>query len=207
VKPDEYLDETAREFWRCVDNIRSLEGVRAETRKEFFRMAEEVWGGRDHLLPVRTVEIPETFFKTTGMSQAEFVETRFPGWDVEHVELNTVSRNRIFVLKRNPKYLGRVVEVNAGGDLVQVAKDVSEFTPEIDWTTLKQERPDLYERLARHVIHTEVNEEELEKMYQETPEDIATLERHLRVREPVLRATAKRVKPDGKRRSTGVPDA
>jgi hypothetical protein len=103
--------------------------------------------------------------------------------------------------------LGRVVEVNAGGDLVQVAKDVSEFTPEIDWTTLKQERPDLYERLARHVIHTEVNEEELEKMYQETPEDIATLERHLRVREPVLRATAKRVKPDGKRRSTGVPDA
>lgn len=196
MKPNEYIEEVARHLHTSIQGEKNWKKQRAEDRDEFFRMADEVWNSRDHMLPVQTVEVPQSFFNQTGLTQDEFISTRYPGWDVEHVEYNTVSKNRVFVLKRNPRYLGQVVEIDVDGKIVQVAKEISEYSPEVDWETLAKERPDLAERLAKPRIVYDIDEVELERLFEETPEDAATLKRHLKVREPSLRATSRAVKDE-----------
>lgn len=192
----ERLQEIARKLYEAKTIEKEADGVVKELRDEFFRLYDEEFRGKDYLLPVKTVEVPAEFFARTGMSQDEFISSRFPGWEVEHVEYNTALARRVFVLKRDPKYISGVIEVDDGDKKLRVSKEVSEYTPEIDWTTLKAERPDLFDKLAQPITSYEIDETEFEKLVNESPEELATLQRHMTVKQPTLRATARRVKDE-----------
>lgn len=193
----ERLQQIARELYEAKLEEKQAGDTTKELRNEFFRLYDEEFRSKDYLLPVRTIEVPNEFFHSTGMSQDDFVSSRFPGWDVEHVEYNTALGKRVFVLKRDPAYIPGVIEIDDDDKKLRVSKEVSEYTPEMDWSTLRQERPDLFEKLAQPITSYEIDEEAFERILYETPEELSTLQRHMSVKKPILRATARRVKDDG----------
>jgi len=194
VTRQERLEWLARRLYRINQLRGGVEDRRDETRKEFFRLVTDNFRKKEHLLPVRTIEVPDGFFDKTGMTRFDFVMTRFPGWMVEHCERNTATGITVFVLKKDPHYMPDTIDVEDDEGTIRVAKEVSEATPEIDWDSLQKERPDLYEKLAREKVVLEVNDEALEKMVTEEPEDMAVLQRHLKVKEPSLKVRARRLK-------------
>lgn len=200
---EEQLRRVARQFYDAKVEERSVGKDSDALRSEFFRLHDEQFKGKDYLLPVKTIEVPDEFWHTTEMSKEDFVSSRFPGWNVEHCEYNTALSRTVFVLKRDPQYIPGMVELpqeRLPGDeedyLIRVSKEISEYTPEIDWHTLKQERPDIWEKIAQPITSYEIDEEGFEKLVEESPEELATIQRHMKVRKPVLKATAKRVKSD-----------
>jgi hypothetical protein len=197
VKRQERLKEIARKLWETKQAKDQIEQNRKELAADLYRLLEYDFRNKDHLLPVVTIEVPEEFFTRTGLTRQEFIDTRFPGWDVEHEEVNITTEMTTFVLKRNPRYMGGVVEVPDGDHTIRVSKTISEYTPEIDWDTLAKERPDLMKRLATPVTIYELNEDELEKLFHENPEDVPILKRHMVVREPAIKVIPRRVK-DGR---------
>lgn len=193
----ERLREIGRQLYEAKVTSKDADSYTKELRDEFFRLYDEEFKGKDHLLPVRTIEVPDVFWQSTQMSKEDFVVTRFPGWNVEHVEYNTAKKMSTFILKRDPIFVPGMIDIPDGEKILRVSKEVSEYTPEMDWESLRQERPDLFEKLAQPVTQYEIDEEAFEQMVNETPEELATIQRHMRVKPPVLRATAKRVKNDG----------
>lgn len=198
---EEQLKKVAREFYDTKATERAWSKDSDALRSEFFRLHDEQFKGKGYLLPVKTIEVPDEFWHSTQMSKEDFVSSRFPGWDVEHCEYNTALGKTVFVLKRNPQYIPGMVELpeedlpgEEGDYLIRVSKEISEYTPEIDWETLRQERPDIWDKIAQPITSYEIDEEGFEKLVEETPEELATIQRHMKVRKPVLRATAKRVK-------------
>ncbi len=192
----EYLEHVARDFYKTKQAERLVNETVQDLRDEFFRMHDEAVKGRSYTLPVKTIEVPDEFFAVTGMSAEEFVESRFPNWNVEHVEKNTATNKTTFILKQNYRYVPGIVEIDDDDKVIRVAKEVSEYTPEIDWETLKAERPDLFDKLAQPVTRYEIDEVGFAEMVDKNPEELATLQRHMKVKPPTLRATARRVKKD-----------
>lgn len=190
---EQRLQKIARDLFDISEEEKQSKKNRSDLREELFRLLEYEFQGRDHILPIKTVEVPETFWEATGMSKSEFVQTRFPGWNVEHVEKNIITKQTVFVLKRDPRYLPGVVELE-DDPLIKVSKEVAEYTPEIDWTTLQQERPDLFEKLAKPKVVLELDDDALEKIANTEPEELATLERHMIVKEPSLKVQPRRLK-------------
>jgi hypothetical protein len=194
---EERLQQIARELFEVNEGNKEGKQNREKLISEFYRLLDAGFKGRDHILPVKTIEVPDAFWNSTQMSKDEFVESRFPGWNVEHVEKNITTGKTVLILKRDPSYLGSVVEVETEDGNVKVAKEIAEFTPEIDWDTLNAERPDLFEKLAIYKTVVELNDAALERIAMETPEELAVLERHMRVKKPTLKVTSRRLK-DGK---------
>src|SRR4051812_39878863 len=102
---EERLRQIARELYDAKIEERQAGDQVKELRDEFFRLHDDAFRGKDHMLPVKTIEVPDEFFVSTQMTQDEFVRSRFPGWEVEHVEYNTSKARRVFVLKRDPRYI------------------------------------------------------------------------------------------------------
>lgn len=188
---EERIEHVAKELAEYAADEKKLKGLRNDAKDEFFKLIRE--RHQHSILPVRTIEIPVEFFASTDMSYEEFVESRFPGWLVEHIERNISTDYIVFVLKRDPMYISDAVEV----DGLRVSKVVSEYTPEIDWETLQKERPDVFDKLAEPQLVYNVNEENLERMMEESPEELAILQRHMRVKKPALKVTSRKVK-DGR---------
>jgi hypothetical protein len=106
---EEYLRHVAYRLVDATEQEKQAKQNREEAKAEFFRMADEMWRSKEDLIPVQTVEVPQEFFVSTGLTQEEFMETRYPGWEIEHVELNPATMKRTFILKRDIKYLPRLV--------------------------------------------------------------------------------------------------
>lgn len=191
----ERLAYIARQLYDAKTAEKDAKSNVSEFRDEFFRLHDEEFKNKDFLLPIKTVEVPEEFFTRTGLSKQEFVDSRFPGWQIQHCEYNSATGNTVFVFRKDTKFMPGVIDIeDDDGATIRVAKEISEFTPDIDWETLKNERPDLYDKLARPVLTYEINEEEFNRLVAEQPEELATLQRHMTVRNPVLRVTARKVK-------------
>lgn len=188
----ERLQQIARELYDAKGIERDAGNVTKELRDEFFRLHDEEFKGKDHLLPVRTIEVPDVFFAATGMSKEDFIESRFPGWNVEHVEYNTALKKSVFILKRDKRFIPGVVEVDDGDKLLRVSKEVSEYTPEFDWDTLKAERPDLFEKITTERVVQDLDGEKLQEALADDPEIHSILMRHTKyTREPQQRVGIK----------------
>lgn len=190
---EERLHQIAQDLYDISRENKQAEKDREVLKSEFFRLIDKGLTGRSNLMPVKTIEVPDSFWIATGMSKEEFVQTRFPGWKVEHIEKNISLNNTVIVLKKNASYIPAVVEVEHPEGKIKVAKEVAEYTPQIDWKTLNAERPDLFEKLANFKTVVELNDEALERIAMESPEELATLERHMVVKEPSLRVSSRRL--------------
>lgn len=192
---EERITHVAKELAQYAEEERKVKALRDDAKEEFYRLIRD--RHKRDILPVRTIEVPDEFFAVTGLSYEEFVETRFPGWLVEHVEKNIALNRTVFVLKRDPEYLADGVDITVDNKRLRVSKVVAEYTPEVDWESLRAEDEKLFDKLAQPQLTYNVNEEALERMMEEEPHELAKLQRHMRVRKPSLKVTSRKVKDDG----------
>lgn len=188
------LAKVARELYNLHHDKQKATSEYDQARRKFMSLTTEEYRQNEAILPVRTIEVPDEFFEKTGMDELAFVLSRFPGWQVEHRDKKEGST--IYVFRKDPNYMPDSVEIHEGEITIRVSKEVSDYTPEIDWDTLKQERPDLYKRLAKRRMVLEVNEGEFNKMVEEDPHEMAVLERHLKVKEPSLKVRPRKLKEE-----------
>lgn len=191
---EERLEHIARELAELTAEERDIKALRDDAKEEFFRLLRD--RHKHSVLPVRTVEVPDEFFHSTGLSYDEFVESRFPGWLVEHVEKNIAMHRTVFVLKRDPEYLTDAVDITTDEGTLRVSKVVAEYTPEVDWESLRREDEKLFDKLAQPQLVYNVNEEALERLMEEEPHELAKLQRHMKVRKPSLKVTSRKVKDE-----------
>jgi hypothetical protein len=199
MKREERLEHLAKNIYSMKGTIKEVESNLKEQREKFFELLEDNLASQEHLLPVQTIEIPQEFFERTGMSEQDFVASRFPGWQVEHVEKNISTGMHTFILKKDKRYIPSVVETTYGDGKIRVSKEIMEYEPEIDWDTLAAEDPELYEQICyeEEVVVQQLDEQTFEQLIEESPEVLEKIRRHLKVRTPALKATARTIK-DGK---------
>jgi hypothetical protein len=87
----------------------------------------------------------------------------------------------------------------------KISKEVVEYTPLVDWETLRTELPELFEKLAKPVEAYEIDEDQLDQLMQIEPEILNKLQRHMQVRQPIQKVTTRPIKDTNERRtrSTG----
>lgn len=184
----ERLEKVAKQLALVAQEERQQKDARSELKNLFLDIIDEEHEGRDYLLPVITIEIPAGFLEKVGLTEEEFLTSRFPGWDLEDSSLE-IDRE-IFILKKNFRYLPKTVEMKYGDtEKIRVSKDVAEYTPEIDWKSLSKEFPELVEAISVPIVTRELEEERFEEELQRNPELLSTLQRHMKIREPQIRVT------------------
>ena len=167
---------------------------RLTKRKEILRgelIEESVNSLNSHyLLRQKVVFVPKDFFDITGISQFEFILTRFPAWDL--ISQDQDEENIIYRLRRNPLYESWTKE----SDKIQINKGIQENEPLIDWITLERESPEIFDKISTLEINRVVDNKKLEKFLSENPEGFSLLERHLLSKKPTIRLTSSEKKDD-----------
>lgn len=182
------LNEVVKELKSLNDLEKEIKAKKDNLRAELFDYGVQDYDGKEWLLPTTTITVPKTFWLTSIMTPKDFIESRFPTWDLLSVEEDPAMFITIFVLRKKPLYMPYKYE----DDNYKLSKSVTEPTPEIDWETLTAERPDLFDKLAKPVIHWELDGEVLEEMLKEDDELRSILTRHTKYnREPQQRVAIK----------------
>jgi hypothetical protein len=161
---------------------------RRDLQDKFFAEITKDYASRDKTArPVTTITVPGDFWEKTNLTMTEFLETRFPGWELESVDTDGTMH-----LRKSSAYMAAQVEV---GD-TKITKSVTEYQPQIDWATLKEELPEVFDRLVLISMSYELDEAELERMIEDRPEILTELRRHMTVKKPALKALTGKVKND-----------
>lgn len=184
------LDNTIRELHKLNALEKKVKARKDEVRSDLFEFGTLSYDGAEHLRPTTTVTVPQEFWEKTGLTESEFLATRFPTWEVEAAEYDDLAGETTFILRKLPEFLPYKYE-NEDYKLSYVA---TEPTPDIDWVTLGAERPDLFHKLAKPVTTFVLDEDKLVAMLEGEPEIIAVLTRHTHYsREPQKRVTIKEI--------------
>jgi hypothetical protein len=179
------LENLAKNLAKAKEAEKKAKFARETAQGAFFKAVAEEWREKKKSLrPVTTITVPADFWDKTGMSVDEFLDTRFPGWELERVSDDNL------VLRKLPEYMPS--EINVDG--TKVTKTVSEYTPVIDWDSLAKELPDLFEILAFPKTEYVLDEVELERLMEDRPEVTSELRRHMIVKPPALKSLASKSK-------------
>lgn len=186
-----YTKQLVQNLMRVRQEIKTLQKEEDTLRSVVVEDAIEEWEDRQDLLPTTTISIPDEFWDKTGfVSVFDFVESRFPTWDLIDSHEDHGALTTILILRKRPEFMPFLFE----DDDVKLSKVAVEATPEIDEETLKAERPDLYNKIFTPVTVMQLNEEELQKAIEEDPEVPSILMRHqFTKRAPQQRISAKEV--------------
>lgn len=169
---------------------KSLEDKKDEARAELFAYVVEDYESKPHLLPTTTVSVPKEFWLKTGMTEADFMSSRFPTWDIEHSEYDDLAMLTTFILRKRPDYM----PFSDDGEDYKLTKTTTEPTPDIDWETLSAERPDLFRALSKPVTHFELDGDKLLELMEEDREIQSILMRHTNyTRAPQQRVSVKKI--------------
>lgn len=165
-----HVENLVSDLYHVTSQEKELKTRKEELRDELFGIANSEQP--ESLLPTSTIEVPFGFFDKTGMTYTEFLDSRFPTWDLQDYKVKESSV--VFILRKGKSYMPWKYE----DEYYKLSKSPVEPTPEIDWDTLKAEREDLFTRLAKEKIVYEINEKEFNKLLQEDPTVYEILRRH-----------------------------
>lgn len=191
---DSNLNIRAKALMEIRQEIKILKEEEDALRGSIVEEAQAEWEGREHLLPTTTITIPRIFWETIPKKFStldDFLESRFPTWDLIHLEEDNVNGSATFILRKRPEFMAFAYEDN----FVKVSKVSVEPTPEIDQETLKAEKPELYDKLYKPVTVMELDEQALSDAIEEDAEVPSILMRHqFTARAPQQRISASEVK-------------
>jgi hypothetical protein len=167
---------------------KSIEEKKKEARAELFIVAEIDYEDKRHLLPTTTVTVPKKFWEKTGMTEQDFLDSRFPTWEIEHAEYDDVAGETTLILRKKPLFM----PFSAEGDEYRLSKTTTEPTPDVDWETLSAERPDLFKKLAKPVTTFELDGDKLLELMEDDRSIQSVLMRHTKyTRQPQQRVSVK----------------
>lgn len=182
------LATLAARLKKLSDQEKDIKAEKDGLRSELFNYGAKDYEGKEYLLPTTTITVPKIFWHTTGFTEFDFIRSRFPTWDIEVAEYDDLANTTTFVLRKNPLYAPFKYE----DDALKLSKSVTEPTPEIDFESLKAERPDLFDKITKEVISLELDGEALEAAIAEDQEVVSILTRHTKyTREPQQRVAIK----------------
>jgi len=182
------LAEVVYELKTITEKEKEIKKEKDSLRSKLFQYGVNWYEGREYLLPTTTVTVPDSFWKLTGMDSETFLASRFPTWDLISVESIPSLNQTVFVLRKNPIYM----PFSWDDDEIKLSKTVTEPTPEIDFKTLAEARPDLFKKITREVVTREIDGDALEKEIADNPETISVLLMHTKyMREPQQRVGIK----------------
>jgi hypothetical protein len=189
---DHFLSQRVTDLMQTRNEIKRLKKLEDELREIVVTSGVLSWEGREHLLPTTTISIPDEFWETTKFESVEdFVDSRFPTWDLIDKHEDHGALSTILILRKKPEYMPFIYD----DDDVKVNKVSVEPTPEIDQETLMAERPDLYRQLFKPVTVMELDEQALSDAIEQDQEIPAILMRHqFSSRAPQQRISASEVK-------------
>lgn len=192
---EEEMRDLAKNIYELGQLEKEIKGRKEELRKQLFDVMADDYRDNPHLLPTRSIQIPDTFWDRTTMTEDSFFTNRFPGWLVE--ETQPIEGGNDYTLRRDATHMPYSVEIETDdGNDIKVSKEINEYTPSMDWETLHDELPELFQTLARSVEIWEINEDELERLVQIEPDVLSKLQRHMNVREPATKMTTRPLKKD-----------
>jgi hypothetical protein len=192
VSNEEQMRELASSLYEISRREKELKVEKERLRQQLFEAMAKDYERNPHLLPTRSIDIPNSFWDRTTLNEDEFFASRFPGWIVDDV--TEVDDTKTYQLRRTPSHMPYSVEIEHGGEDIRVAKEINEYTPTMDWESLHDELPELFRQLAKPVEVFEINEDELERLVQIEPDVLSRLQRHMIVREPVSKMTTRNLK-------------
>lgn len=183
------IEHLARRQLRIAKLTKKLDERKKQLREKFFSYANE--NTPDYTLPSISVNVPVKFFEATGMSQTDFLASRYPSWTLKAT--SQTDLNVTFVLQKRPEYV-----TYTAGEKVQITRSISELTPEVDWDTMKVADPELFKVFAKPVTTYELDADVFQKMMANDPSFDAQgfLARHSKHKAPTLRVLAKELKDD-----------
>lgn len=186
------IKDLARRQLRLAKLEKAIKERKQKLREQFFSLANE--NVPDYALPTTSVHVPLSFFEKTGMKQEDFLKSRFPSWTLKATTKN--DTDMVFVLQKRKEYMTYVGADPDNG--VQIARSISELTPEVDWDTMKVADPELFKVFAKPVTSYELDTEVFQKMMGNDPTFDAQgfLARHSKHKIPTLRVLAKELKDD-----------
>lgn len=186
------LDFLALRQSRISKLLKKIEALKKQVRLEFFEAADGSFEEQIHLLPMTSISVPQKFFEATGMSHADFLGTRYPSWS--QTAISEEDGNVIFVLRRKRDYM----PFTHVTDDLELARSVSETTPEIDWDSMEKVEPDLFKAFAEPVTTYTLNTESFNRLVSEdkTFDAQAFLARYTIHKAPTLRVLTKVIKKD-----------
>jgi hypothetical protein len=168
------LSTIVAELKRLTDSEKQLKNEKEKLRTEVFAHVEENYEDRDDLLPITTISVPLEFWRSTGMTETEFLQSRFPTWDLVHGEYDDFRKTTTFVLRKKPIHM----PFQFVDDTYKLSKTSTEPTPEIDWETLQKERADIFEKITTPRTVFDLDAEKLSRAIEEDPEIVSFLTRH-----------------------------
>ena len=191
--------EAAIEIQEYTDREKEAAAGRAAAKTKLLELIKDDFARHKSALPTRSVDVPMSFFDKTGMKAEEFAQSRYPGWQVVDYSADpNDDQVMVFELIRDPAYMNYSFEVN---DEFKISKEVVEYTPVVDWDTLRRELPELFGKLAKPVESYEINEDALDQLIQIEPEVLSKLQRHMLVKQPMQKVTTRKLKgKDGDRK-------
>lgn len=193
------MEELAERIYADSKLEKYYKEEREQAKEKLFQLIEDDFTHNDHLLPHRQLEIPDSFWEKTKYTEGEFFGSRFPGWKLNNKTV-TDSSSSIYELVRDPGYMAYSVEINTDDGPFKVSKEISEYTPSFDWESLRDELPNLFDKLVKRIETFEINEDELDRLIQIEPEVLSQLQRHMKVRQPALKVSSRKIK-DGHERN------
>lgn len=184
----ETIDALIGDLYVLTELEKNAKKNKDELREKLFAIASESYEGKEYLLPITTITIPNSFWHSTEITPEEFVESRFPTWDVTHVEPALDTDETTFILRKKPEYMPYSYE----GQSHKVSKQAVEPTPEIDWESLNNEFPEIFTKIAKEVVSYELDEQGVAELQKEIPDFMSILQRHVKVtRKPQQRVSVK----------------
>lgn len=186
------LNYIAYKQQRISKLLKKLETLKKQLRADFFGYADTHYQDHSHLLPMTSIMVPQKFFEITGMTHSDFLATRYPSWS--NVSKTQKDDNIIFVLRKRQDYM----PFSHTAEDVELARSVSEITPEIDWESMKAVDPELFKAFAEEVTSYKLNTETFHKFIENEKEFDAQgfLSRYTIHKPPTLRVLTKVVKDE-----------
>ena len=186
------LEQTAQEYYEVDREIKELEARKKRLRDVIFEQADESYNDKDYLLPTTSVVVPKEFLEQAGLTAGDFLDTRFPAWNL--MSTTEQGDSLVFVLRKKREYMPFVYEGVLNDDEVGygITRTPSEATPSIDWDLLKKLRPEMFDALAEPVISYELREAKLNELHSIDPEGVISMLRLFTVhKKPTLRVLSK----------------
>jgi len=175
------LNDIARKLNEVREQQKRLKADEDELKAMISEAAVDYYRENPDELPVKHVRIPEDFWTKTGMEKDEFLASRHPNWEV----VDELQDH--FLMRMKPEFMGHIFDE----DEYKITKSVVDPTPEIDWSSLRAEFPDLCDRLMRKIVRYEVDEEQLQEVMKERPEFPSELSRHVKMKNSFNKFTAR----------------
>lgn len=176
------LEGYVRQYYELDQQIKSCERAKSAMRDNIIELSEKEFS---HNSDTKIVIAPQDLIDRIGVE--EYISTRYPEYDLESFSDADILENYEIILKRNPKFIGGIIEK----DKYKLSKTVKNSS-DIDWENLEKDYPELYEKIVKKNINKILDEEGFREVIEKDPDGLEILSHYIISKKPIITIQAKK---------------